>query len=125
MMNDKLSDVEKLLKGRYINAAQKFIRKQFPDIGGLYCPSYGMSANFPKTASKRWLRIVQDGENHWVLIARGFPKNLKGKEKETDRDEDEVRKITVYDSLNFNPDTRKHVVACLSALCRLENQTIS
>lgn len=107
--------------------SQRLIRKQFPDIGGLYCPSVGATASYPKKKSKRWLQIVHDGNRHWVLTARGFTKNSKeednAREKVTDENTD--GRITVYDSLNFHPERRKHVVACISAICRSDRPKLT
>ena len=77
-----------MLSTGHINAAQTLIRECFPRIGGLFCPSFGNNLEFPAAQEEKWMQIVHDGENHWLLAARGF----------LDEKDDSV---SIYDSLEF------------------------
>ena len=96
-----------------MNASQTLIRNQFPDIGGLFCTTMGATLDFPKVSQRaKWMQVLHDGNDHWLLVAKGF----------SSQGEDE---ICVYDSLDFEPHKRKHAIACISNLVRPSEKEMS
>lgn len=109
MERKSLSASQKMLKTKHINAALRLIGKQFPTIGGLLCPTHGATVSYPSLSSvKKWIQIIHDGSDHWLLAAYGF---IDGN-------------LRVFDSLSFVPTRRKHVIACLSSLYVTEKDAI-
>ncbi len=64
---------------------------------------------FPIADEAKWIQIIHDGKDHWLLAANGFC----GSEK-----------VVVYDSLNFQPELRQHFLMCLSSLVRSQEPTL-
>ena len=94
------------LSSAHMNAAQTLIRNQFPEIGGLNCTTLGATLDFPNiNEHAKWMQILHDGHDHWLLVAKGFITSA-GDE------------ICVYDSLVFEPHKRKHAIACIACLVR-------
>ncbi len=58
----------------HINAALSLLRKKVDQliIGGLFNVEYGCFAEFPPVNTPKWLQIIHNGMDHWVLAARGF-----------------------------------------------------
>ena len=56
-----------MLKDCHINAANQMLRKQFPDVRGLYSPIMGQTLSFPVTEPP-FVQILHVGENHWMMV---------------------------------------------------------
>lgn len=89
--------------------AQRILRQQFPDIGGLMCPSFSVAADYPKITATKWMQILHNPD-HWELVAHGML---------------ESRRVTVYDSFQFDPKIRQQVLACMSWLTRTAEPTMN
>lgn len=68
---EELTSKNQLTSG-YINMAQMMMKKNNPDIGGLFCVTIGGSLEFPKVDEEKWMQIIHTGKDHWVLAAKGF-----------------------------------------------------
>lgn len=66
-----LTKTNKLSSG-YINRAMEILKKQHPEVGGLFCCTIGGSLGFPQANGQQWMQIVHDGSDHWVWVAKGF-----------------------------------------------------
>lgn len=95
-----LTKTNKLMSGD-INKAQAILKKQHPEIGGLFCCTIGGSLEFPRAQGDQWLQIVHDGSDHWVLVAKGFIQR---------------EHVLVYDSSPGHPWRNEHVLSCMSSL---------
>lgn len=67
-----LDDVAKITKHSWLNATilnsvMMLIRKQFPEIGGLFNIENGQTANFPVAENGKWIQIVHNGTCRWLL----------------------------------------------------------
>lgn len=70
----------------HIEAAFVLLRTLDPEFSGLFNMFVnGYSGLYPPAESKRWVQILQNGENHWLLSAFGFS---------------ESSSVMIYDSLN-------------------------
>ncbi len=58
----------------HINAALSLLHKKVDqqNIGGLFNVEYGCFAEFPPVNKPKWLQIIHNGMDHWVLAAHGF-----------------------------------------------------
>ncbi len=103
---EQLTKTNRLSSG-FINRAMQMLSQQHPDIGGLYCCTLGASLEYPQATGDKWMQIIHDGSNHWVLASKGFSK--------TDRDH-----VMVYDSSAGDLSEWKcdHVVSCMSSLLK-------
>lgn len=75
---------KRLLQTKHINAAMTLLRRRFPEIGALFNVQYGSTLSFPAANSAKWIQIIHDNDNHWLVAAKGF---------------NDIRFVTVYDSL--------------------------
>ena len=90
-----------LLTSGHINLAMELISSQFPLIGGLFCTTLGATLEYPAPQEDKWLQIVHDpNAKHWVVVAKGFFES----------------ELSIYDSLQFHPDSREHTVNCIRKL---------
>lgn len=103
---EQLTKTKRLSPG-FINRAMQMLSQQHPDIGGLYCCTLGASLEYPQATGDKWMQIIHDSSNHWVLASKGFSK--------TDRDH-----VMVYDSSagDFSEWKCDHVVNCMSSLLK-------
>jgi hypothetical protein len=100
---DYLTKTNQLTSG-YVNwAVKSFFKQHHPNIGGLFCGTLGASLNFPKAQGDKWLQVVQDGSNHWALVAKGFS---------------QPEQVLVYDSMPRTPWDNAHVLSCMSSLLK-------
>ena len=65
--DDRITNTS-FLTSDQINAAQTILKKQFPEIGGLFCPTLGASLDYPAVDSTKWLQILHDGDEHWYKL---------------------------------------------------------
>ena len=68
-----------------------------------FCPSYGLNLKFPPANcnnTESW---------HWVLLAKGFL---------------DIEGVIVFDSINFKPELREHVINCLCLLEKTDERSI-
>lgn len=87
----------------------KILNLQHPEIDGLYCSTLGGSLEFPGATGHRWLQIVHDGANHWLLVAKGFtlPEH-----------------VLVYDS-SPEVNVRQHVLSYMASLLQTPKPTMT
>jgi hypothetical protein len=92
-----------------INKAMELLKLQHPDIGGLYCCTLGGSLEFPQALGCQWLQIVHDGNNHWLVVDKGFAR---------------PEHILVYDS---SPASKvcQHVLSCMSSLLKTPRERMT
>lgn len=94
-----------------INKAQSMIKHHHPDIGGLFCCTIGGSLEFPQAQGDKWMQIVHDGNDHWVLIAKGFS---------------QPEHVLVYDSLPGSPHRySNHILIYISSLLESANKEMT
>ena len=93
-----ITKTNKLMSGD-INKAQSMVKNHHPEIGGLFCCTIGGSLEFPQAQGDKWMQIVNDGDDHWVLIAKGFS---------------QPEHVLVYDSLPGSPWYSNHIMSCMS-----------
>ncbi|KAI9550671.1 hypothetical protein GHT06_004575 [Daphnia sinensis] len=84
--------------------------KLMSGIGGLFCCTIGASLEFPQAQGDKWMQIVHDGKDHWVLIAKGFS---------------QPEHVLVYDSLPSNPWYNNHILSCISSLLKSANKEMT
>lgn len=84
-----------------INQAQRILKPQYPEIGGLFCCTLGGSLEFPKANGEKWLQVVHSGKDHFRLVAFGFSDPVK---------------VLVYESLNKKNWHNEHILSCMSSL---------
>lgn len=67
---EELTSKNQLTSG-YINMAQMMMKKNNPDIGGLFCVTIGGSLEFPKVDEEKWMQIIHTGRitGYWRLKA--------------------------------------------------------
>ena len=82
-----------------VNAALNLIKAKFPLVLGLHDTLLGAILDFPKQTSDRWVQVIHDNVNHWVVAAKV-----------------EKNHVFVYDSLGGDPNN--HVLGCISSLLR-------
>ena len=99
---DPLTSDNKLCSG-FVNYATLILQNQFPDVGGLYCCTLGQHINFPKATGEKFVQIVHDGHDHWLVVAKGFS---------------EQDLMLVYDSMAGTNWKSQHVIGCMSSLLR-------
>ena len=100
------------LASGHMNVAQKLIRLQFPDIGGLMGVSFSPMAAYSRQEKQRWMQIIHS-PRHWVLIvAKGFSP-------------DQPDTLFVYDSMQFQERNRQQVLAVMSSLVRVKESFMS
>jgi hypothetical protein len=99
---DALTTTNKLCTG-FINLSMLILQNLFPLIGGLNCSTLGQHINFPKATGEKWMQIVHDGYDHWVLVAMGFF---------------EPDVVLVYDSLAGPKWSSQHIIGCMTSLLR-------
>jgi hypothetical protein len=109
---DKVDDLTKTnqLTTGFVNMAMSFLKQHHPNIGGLFCSPLGASLNYPKAQGDKWLQIVHDGSNHWVLVAKGFS---------------QPEHVLVYDSMPRTPWDNAHVLSCMSSLLKTPKKEMS
>lgn len=56
-----------LLNDRHINFAQKLLRRQFPQVDGLFYTL--LQCQKPKSKIKQGIQIIHDRGNHWVVAS--------------------------------------------------------
>lgn len=79
------------------------IKKQFPNIGGLYDTTLGWDLDFPAATSETWIQIIHNGQDHWIVASK--------------RKGDDF--VSIFDSLGGTCGIASdHVVGCISALLR-------
>lgn len=117
----QLLDTTAWLEDTHINAASTLLRKQFPGIGALYNTELGSVLKFPPardTNGEKWLQIIHDRANHWVLAAYGFNEN---------------NFVSVYDSqrsLKVDPKSatdlvKPHIIKCIAKLLNTDQESFS
>jgi len=92
-----------------INKAMELLKLQNPDVGGLYCSTRGGSLEFPQALGSKWLQIVHDGINHWLLVAKGFAM---------------PEHVLVYDSSSASKVCQR-VLSCMSSLQKTSKQRMT
>lgn len=107
---DRISARNWLTSGQ-INAAQRLLKDASPEVGGLLCCTLGATFDFPKIKEEKWLQIVHDGVDHWVLVAKGFGKF------------DQC--VDIYDSLATPKWEKHHILSCMSSLLGTSQQEMS
>jgi hypothetical protein len=88
--------------------AQMMMKKNNPDIGGLFCVTIGGSLEFPKVDEEISMQIIHTGKDHWVLAAKGF---------------NQPAHVLIYDSLpgiNQHPHT-----SCTSTLLQTKEKKMT
>jgi len=103
-----LDDVTELtktnqLRSGHINAAQLILKLHHPDIGGLFCCTMGSLLQFPQAEGDKWMQIVHNGSNHWLLVAKGFS---------------QPDHVLIYDSMPGISWNNEHVLSCMSSLLK-------
>ena len=66
------ADIDRIKSGRmlsdsHIDAANKMLRKQFPETRGLESPLLGQNLSFPVTEPP-FVQILHVGGNHWMTV---------------------------------------------------------
>ena len=90
-----------LLTSGHVNLAMELISDQFHLIGGLYCTTIGAKLEYPAPQEEKWLKIVHNpNAKLWVVVTKGLYRS----------------ELSVYDSLQFNTDSRQHTVSCIHKL---------
>ena len=79
-----------------VNAALNLIKAKFSLVLGLHDTLLGAILDFLKQTSDRWVRVIHDNVNHWVVAAKV-----------------EKTHVFVYDSLGGDPN---NVLGCISSL---------
>lgn len=80
------------------------MRKNFPEIGGLFNVHHATSTGtYPVPKEKRWIQIIHTGKCHWVLAVSGFPVCRN-------------HNVAVYDSLGFERSSEEETVKAISSL---------
>ena len=65
---------ENWLSDRDMGAATTLMRHQFPDVGGLFDTLNGeFKQQFPASQKSKWIQLLYDGINHWLVAGYGFP----------------------------------------------------
>lgn len=102
---DKVEPLTKTnqLSSGYINRAMEILKTQYPDIGGLFCCTIGGRLEYPQATGRRWMQIVHDASQHWVLVANGFFQQ---------------NPVLVYDSMAGSHWSSKHILSCMSSLLK-------
>lgn len=101
---EQLTKTNRLSSG-FINRAMQMLSQQHPGIGGLYCCTLGSSLEYPQANGDKWMQIIHDGSNHWVLASKGFSK----------ADQDHVYDSSAGDFSEWKSD---HIVSCMSSLLK-------
>ena len=92
------------LTTRHINSALALVRKNFPEIGGLFNVHHATSTGtYPVPKEKSWIQIIHTGKCHWVLAVSGFPVCRN-------------HNVAVYDSLGFERSSEEETVKAISSL---------
>lgn len=90
------------LEDDHIDAANFLLKKQFPELLGLYPPTWAEDLSFP-TVKYFFIQIINVNNQHWVTVA-GFPPSL----------------VHVYDSVyDYVSETTKMQVATI--MCSAES----
>ena len=90
----------------HINAAMALMINQFPAVGGFFDTVLASKGAFPKAVGPKWLQVIFDGVNHWVLAAYGF--NCLP-----------VNTVALFDSLRTNgAKPSSFVIACIASLLK-------
>ncbi|KZS06407.1 Uncharacterized protein APZ42_030150 [Daphnia magna] len=79
----------------------ELIRQKFPEIGGLFNCQWGAMLEFNTANSKKWIQILFNNRDHFVVAAKGFGSSLD---------------VLLYDS-NWNgnePD--QHFIFCIAKI---------
>lgn len=58
------------LESFQINEAMMLIKKQFPNIRGLYDTTLGWDLDFTAATSETWIQIIQNGQDHWIVASK-------------------------------------------------------
>ena len=81
-----------------LNFAQKLLKKQSTNIGGLQNPVLQGKKKRINVKGLQWLQVIHSHQNHWILASTADEKGLD--------------KVVVYDSLYDNVDDRTQTVIC-------------
>ena len=65
----KLISNKRMLNDNVINAVQKMLHTQYPDIDGLQDTILGQTLNYEIYRSKPFVQILHDGNIHWLAIS--------------------------------------------------------
>jgi hypothetical protein len=88
------------------------MRHQFPDVGGLFDKLNGeFKLQFPASQKSKWIQIVYDGINHWLVAGYGFPCMPEGT-------------ICIYDSKVKDGIPNPLVVYCCASISKTQKDTI-
>jgi hypothetical protein len=74
------------------------------------CSTLGASLYFPKAEGDKWLQIVHDGSNHWVVVAKGFS---------------QPEHVLVYDSMPRTSWDNAHVFSCILSPLKTSEKEIT
>ena len=86
--------------------AQMTMKKNNPDIGGIFCVTIGGSLGFPKVDEEISMQIIHTGKDHWVLAAKGF---------------NQPAHVLIYDSLS-GVNQHPHTISCTSTLLQTKEK---
>ncbi|KZS01293.1 Uncharacterized protein APZ42_002096, partial [Daphnia magna] len=106
---EPLTKTSKLCSG-YVNRAQEILKQQHPMIGGLNWVTIGGTLEYPKATEDKWMQVIHDGRDHWVLVAKGFV---------------QPEHVNVYDSLVGSAWHDKHVLSCMSSLLKTDEKKMT
>ncbi len=100
------------LTDRDMTAVMTLMRKQFSDVGGLYDTLNGeFKQQFPAAEKSKWIQILYDGINHWLVAAYGFPFMPRDT-------------VCIYDSKLKSGRPNPFVLSFCASLLKSQNKTI-
>ena len=103
---------ENWLSDRDMGAATTLMRHQFPDVGGLFDTLNGeFKQQFSASQKSKWIQILYDGINHWLVAGYGFPCMPEGT-------------ICIYDSKVKDGIPNPLVVSCCASILKTQKDTI-
>jgi len=98
----------------HIDAAYVLLRNLRDSIGGMYNCRFGEEAKFPKAEGDKWMQIIHNGSNHWILATKGFFKEKKQVPLQT---------VEVFDSCANKELTNNFSTCSIASLLRTEDES--
>ncbi|EFX67719.1 hypothetical protein DAPPUDRAFT_115176 [Daphnia pulex] len=114
LMADEINEIKRSTKltTRHINSLVALIRKNYPQIGGLFnVHQVTSTGTYSVPTAKLWMQIIHTGKCHWVLAVSSFP---------VCRNND----VAVYDCMWFERGSEEETVKAISSLLGRTNYNL-
>ena len=97
------------LSTKTINASMELLRQHSPSLGALYNCQWGQTLEYEAANSSKWIQILHNGTNHWLLACKGF-------------DSEASDLVLVYDSSISGDSPGQHVIYCIAQITQTEKK---